>query len=122
MSFEGGAFLMRFTDGFLEELRAKNDIETVVSSYVQLKPSGRLLSGLCPFHGEKTPSFYGKEVLLFMGNHFISCLWALTIRDGNPSLLAECRISFWKKGTFCTFLNTPIPIRRSQCGSEEQFL
>ncbi len=49
---------MRFTDGFLEELRAKNDIETVVSSYVQLKPSGRLLSGLCPFHGEKTPSFY----------------------------------------------------------------
>ncbi len=49
---------MRFSEAFLDELRSKNDIETVVSSYVQLRRSGRLLSGLCPFHGEKTPSFY----------------------------------------------------------------
>ncbi len=49
---------MRFSSVFLDELRSKNDIETVVAPYVQLRRSGRLLSGLCPFHGEKTPSFY----------------------------------------------------------------
>ena len=44
-------------DSFIQELIAKNDIESVVSSYVSLKRRGRNLVGLCPFHGEKTPSF-----------------------------------------------------------------
>ncbi len=42
---------------FLEALKARNDIESVVSSYVNLRRSGRNLTGLCPFHNEKTPSF-----------------------------------------------------------------
>ena len=42
---------------FIEELKFHNDIETVVSSYVQLKKKGRISVGLCPFHSEKTPSF-----------------------------------------------------------------
>ena len=37
---------MRFSEAFLDELRSKNDIETVVSSYVQLRRSGRL-PGFC---------------------------------------------------------------------------
>lgn len=44
-------------DSFLQELIAKNDIESVASSYVSFKRRGRNLVGLCPFHGEKTPSF-----------------------------------------------------------------
>lgn len=44
-------------DSFIQELCSKNDIESVVSSYVSLKRRGRNLIGLCPFHGEKTPSF-----------------------------------------------------------------
>lgn len=44
-------------DSFLQELNAKNDIESVVTSYVPMKRRGRNLVGLCPFHGEKTPSF-----------------------------------------------------------------
>ena len=32
------------------------DIENVISSYLQLKRAGRNLTGLCPFHSEKTPS------------------------------------------------------------------
>lgn len=44
-------------DSFIQELIAKNDIESVVSSYVSLKRRGRNQVGLCPFHGEKTPSF-----------------------------------------------------------------
>ena len=42
---------------FIEELKTHCDIESVISSYVQLKRRGRILVGLCPFHSEKTGSF-----------------------------------------------------------------
>jgi DNA primase len=48
---------MAISDAYLEELRSKNDIENIVSSYVTLRRRGRILTGLCPFHNEKTPSF-----------------------------------------------------------------
>lgn len=48
---------MRLPDDFIEELRQRNDIESVVSSYVTLKRRGSNLVGLCPFHNEKSPSF-----------------------------------------------------------------
>lgn len=40
-----------------DEVKAKVDIVEVVSSYLPLKKSGRNFAALCPFHGEKTPSF-----------------------------------------------------------------
>ncbi len=48
---------MRFTDDFIDRLRDSNDIESVISSYIELRRRGRNLVGLCPFHNEKTPSF-----------------------------------------------------------------
>lgn len=48
---------MAFPAPFLDELEARNPIEDVVGQYVQLKRQGSNLFGLCPFHGEKTPSF-----------------------------------------------------------------
>jgi DNA primase len=42
----------------LEEIRFKNDIVDVVSSYFELKRSGSTFKALCPFHREKTPSFH----------------------------------------------------------------
>lgn len=48
---------MRLSDEFLNELRMRCDIESVISQYVVLKKQGRRLTGLCPFHSEKTPSF-----------------------------------------------------------------
>lgn len=48
---------MAFPESFLQELKMRNDITDVVSSYVSLKRRGRNMVGLCPFHGEKTPSF-----------------------------------------------------------------
>ena len=48
---------MAFPAAFLDELVAKNPIDEVVGQYVQLRKKGNRLFGLCPFHGEKTPSF-----------------------------------------------------------------
>ena len=48
---------MAFPESFLQELKMRNDITEIVSSYVTLKRHGRNMVGLCPFHGEKTPSF-----------------------------------------------------------------
>lgn len=48
---------MRIPESFIQELKLRSSIEDVVSSYVNLRRSGRNLVGLCPFHGEKTPSF-----------------------------------------------------------------
>lgn len=41
----------------IEEIKYRNDIESVISPYVSLKRRGKNLVGLCPFHNEKTPSF-----------------------------------------------------------------
>ncbi|MED4965052.1 DNA primase [Heyndrickxia coagulans] len=41
----------------IDEIRRSSDIVEVVSDYVQLKKQGRNYFGLCPFHGEHTPSF-----------------------------------------------------------------
>jgi DNA primase len=49
--------MMAVSDEFLQELRARINIESVVSPYVNLKKHGSVLTGLCPFHNEKTPSF-----------------------------------------------------------------
>lgn len=41
----------------IDEVRARADIVDIVSQYVTLKRTGSHFKGLCPFHGEKTPSF-----------------------------------------------------------------
>ncbi len=48
---------MALPESFLQDLKMRNDIDSVISSYVNLKRRGRNLVGLCPFHSEKTPSF-----------------------------------------------------------------
>ncbi len=48
---------MALPQSFLQELHDHSDIVEVIGSYVPLKRRGRLYTGLCPFHNEKTPSF-----------------------------------------------------------------
>lgn len=47
----------RISDETLQAIRERVSIVEVVSGYVALKKAGRNHLGLCPFHGEKTPSF-----------------------------------------------------------------
>ncbi|WP_234730099.1 DNA primase [Acidocella facilis] len=49
---------MALPANFLDELRARLPIATVIGKSVKLSRSGRERKGCCPFHGEKTPSFY----------------------------------------------------------------
>lgn len=46
---------------FIEKLKDKNDIVSVVSSYVRLEKRGNTFWACCPFHHEKTPSFTVNE-------------------------------------------------------------
>ena len=48
---------MYYSEDIIEEVRQKNDIVEVVSSYVRLQKKGSNHMGLCPFHNEKSPSF-----------------------------------------------------------------
>ena len=48
---------MRLSEDFIAELKYRSDLSEIAASYMQLKRRGRNLVGLCPFHGEKTPSF-----------------------------------------------------------------
>ncbi|MBV9583585.1 MAG: DNA primase, partial [Alphaproteobacteria bacterium] len=52
---------MAFPPGFLDELRARVPLASLVGRRVRLIRKGRELAGLCPFHHEKTPSFYVVE-------------------------------------------------------------
>jgi DNA primase len=47
----------RIPEDVIEKIRTSVDIVDVVSEYVQLKKQGRNYFGLCPFHGENSPSF-----------------------------------------------------------------
>ena len=48
---------MAIPQAFIQELIARTDIVEVVGRYVSLKKGGANFMGLCPFHGEKSPSF-----------------------------------------------------------------
>ena len=49
---------MALPPNFLDELRARTPLPAVIGRRVRLTRSGRNWKGNCPFHGEKTPSFY----------------------------------------------------------------
>ena len=48
---------MAIPQSFIQELVARADVVEVVGRHVQLKKGGANFMGLCPFHGEKSPSF-----------------------------------------------------------------
>ncbi|MBT8495449.1 MAG: DNA primase [Deltaproteobacteria bacterium] len=45
-------------EDIIADIRDRADLVAIIGRHVQLKKSGRSFKGLCPFHGEKTPSFH----------------------------------------------------------------
>ena len=52
---------MAFDNRFIDELKMRVNIVDVIGREVSLKRTGSNYKGLCPFHGEKTPSFNVNE-------------------------------------------------------------
>jgi DNA primase len=62
---------MAFPPGFLDELRSRVSLAGLIGRKVKLVRRGREQAGLCPFHHEKTPSFYVVEDKAFF--HCFGC-------------------------------------------------
>lgn len=88
---------------FLDDLRARTGLASVVGRRVKLTRAGRELKGCCPFHNEKTPSFYVNEDKGFYhcfgcGAHgdairFVMEQDGLTFMDAVKSLAAEAGLT-----------------------------
>ena len=52
---------MYYPEELVEEIRSKNDIVDVISSYVRLQKKGSSYFGLCPFHNEKIPVIFSQQ-------------------------------------------------------------
>jgi DNA primase len=61
----------RIPKAFVDELLARTDIVEVIGSRIPLKKAGREWKACCPFHGEKTPSFYVSQQKQFY--HCFGC-------------------------------------------------
>ncbi|ADU26610.1 DNA primase [Ethanoligenens harbinense] len=104
------------SEAFLQEMKDRCDIESVVSRYVNLRKSGKSMVGLCPFHSEKTPSFHvypddqhfycfgcetGGDVITFIRKienleyreavEFLAAQAGLTVPDDAPGAQAASR-------------------------------
>ena len=67
-----GFMAVYYSPEIIEEVLSRNDIVSVVSDYVKLERKGSNYWGLCPFHGEKTPSFSvtpSKQIFYCFGCH-----------------------------------------------------
>lgn len=90
---------MSLPAGFLDELRGRVGLASVVGRRVKLARAGREMKGCCPFHHEKTPSFYVNEDKGFYhcfgcGAHgdaigFVMAIDGLGFMDAVKALAAE---------------------------------
>lgn len=49
---------MKISQEIIAQIREANPIEVIIGSYISLKKAGKNYKALCPFHPEKTPSFF----------------------------------------------------------------
>ncbi|HUG41954.1 MAG TPA: DNA primase [Longimicrobiales bacterium] len=76
-------------DHTVEEVRDRADIVEVIGEHVQLKRAGKEFKALCPFHAEKTPSFY-----VVPGKGFYKCFGCGESGDVFSFLMKHLGLSF----------------------------
>jgi len=76
---------------FAQHVKSQVDIVNVVSDYVRLKRMGNRLTGLCPFHNEKTPSFSIRA-----DHQFFRCFGCDAKGDVLNFVMMIEGISFWE--------------------------
>ena len=95
--------MLRYSDELIDEIKNSNDIVDIVSQYVRLKRTGSNYSGLCPFHSEKSPSFFvspNKQIFHCFGCgvggnvfHFISKIEGINFRESVQLLAQKANIT-----------------------------
>ena len=78
-----------FPPHFIEDLKRQADIVVVIQDYVSLKKTGATYKGLCPFHGEKTPSFH-----VYRDKGFFHCFGCQTGGDVIKFLELQEKLGF----------------------------
>lgn len=107
---------VRGTDPFVEQVRAATDLVALVSSYLELKRAGRRLKGLCPFHGEKTPSFFVHEE-----NQSFYCFGCHQGGDVFRFLMLQERLTFPEAlRMLAEKAGIPMPSRRAHDAAEDR--
>jgi DNA primase len=81
---------------FIDDLKHHADIVVVIQDYVSLKKTGATYKGLCPFHGEKTPSFHVNRDKGFF--HCFGCSAGGDVFN-DPRAGAERRAARQRRGT-----------------------
>lgn len=76
-------------DTVVEEVRDRADIVEIIGEHVQLKRAGKEFKALCPFHAEKTPSFY-----VVPGKGFFNCFGCGESGDVFSFLMKHVGLSF----------------------------
>lgn len=102
--------MVRYSDELLDEIKSKNDIVDIVSQYVVLKRAGRNYMGLCPFHKEKSGSFFvspDKQIFHCFGCgvggnvfHFISKIENLNFKESVEMLANRAGVELPVSGNF----------------------
>ncbi len=85
---------MRIPDSKIAEVAAAVNIVEVISDYVELKRAGKDFRGLCPFHGDKDPSFYvspQKEIFHCFGCHTGGSVFSFLMKMENVSFAEAVR-------------------------------
>lgn len=109
-----------FSEKTIEEIRSRVDIVELISEYVELKKSGSSYKGLCPFHGEKTPSFMVnsiKQIFHCFGCHkggncftFLTGIEGLNFPEAVKKLAARVGVVIEEDNKFVPRASKPIPV------------